>query len=46
MSGDGDEKPRVNEGVLLYIGSSSHSGVLTIKFLKEVRGVHILVINP
>ena len=42
--GDGD--PSHFSKVLLYIWLSSCSGVLTIKFLKEVRSMHVLVINP
>ena len=34
----GKDKGRLHSG-LLYIGLSSHSGVLQLKFLKEIRGV-------
>ena len=42
--GDGD--PWWILGGLLYIWSASRSGVLEIKFLKEIGGVHVLVIYP
>ena len=31
---------------LLYFGSSSHSGVRSIKFFEKIRCMQVLVINP